>query len=51
MFLFLYNKKYVDKGIVYLNDLLFSLDNTHSIKYLKRHHAVSDPTGSEISHF
>ena len=31
----IFYKKYVDCGIVYLNDLLFSLDNIRSFEYLK----------------
>ena len=32
---FIKKKKYADCGILYLNDLLFSLDNVRSFEYLK----------------
>ena len=45
------NKKYIDEGIVYLNDLLFSLDNKHSFEHLSKPYAVSKPTRIETSRF
>ena len=38
----IFYKKYVDCGIVYLNDLLFSLDNIRSFEYLKDTGLVSN---------
>ena len=43
------NKKCIDKGIVYLNDLLFSLDDKHSFGHLKKSHAVSKPTEVKLT--
>ena len=31
----IFYRKYADCGILYLNDLLFSLDNVRSFEYLK----------------